>query len=290
MPLMQSVPFRSPWNPINPPGPVPPQQNNWRLSPADVSSIYGTASDSGVDTAGTAAAIAAAAATSSASSVVPGTSVPVAGVPGGSAVVAGVQIPGALRSDGRLTPSLDQAVLDHDFGWNAASQVMFQRFQAAQQIIARIRRKKPKDPALMPAAGTRINPSGTLLISPGLASGIYAVLTYRVPPGYYGFINYASNEYTGGGFAEAAGALIWEIQVQGWFYPNYGTIPYTLGSRLNGWWNIAGGLPLLGNQYITYLVRYDTTVGVATGGYVICGLQGWISPLGETARENGGPS
>jgi hypothetical protein len=52
-----------------------------------------------------------------------------------------------------------------------------------------------------------------------------------------------------------------------------------MGSRLTGLWNIAGGIPLLQNQYVYYVVTYDSTSTVAPGGYVICNLQGWIAPI-----------
>ena len=203
-------------------------------------------------------------------------------------IVAGTPLPGALRSNGQMTPGLDDAVRDREYGWNAQSETLFRRYRQALKVIGHIRQRKPPDPASMPASGIRINPNGSLLITPQLPSGVYPVLTYRVPAGYYGFINYASNEYTGGGFAEAAGALVWAIKIQGWYYPNYGTIPFSLGSRLSGLWNIAGGLPLLSNQNVVFSVIYNTVPGVASGGYVICTLQGWIAPVGEQSRQEAG--
>lgn len=304
MPLMNAS-FNSPWNPFDwqetgiPPVPTPPggAGSSYGLTTYDVSGDPYAGYDAGGNPVAPAtlpgssmmpgddggAAVVAAAAASVTPAAVAANAIGGAGT-AVSPFLTGTILPPPLRSDGRMTPVLDQMAYDREFGWDRYSDLLFSRFEAGEELVKRIRRRKPRDPAAMPIDGTRINPKGSLLIAPATASGVYTVLTYRVPAGYYGWINYASNEYTGSGFDEAGGGLIWEIQVQNWFYPGYGTIPYSLGSRLAGLWNIAGGLPLLSNQYISYVVRYDTSLGVAPGGRVICTLQGWITPMGEQAR------
>jgi hypothetical protein len=300
MPLIKTSPFNSPWNPFFPPARKQGGAPQPLIGPSDVSSSgYGGGTGATAleqaEAQAAAASVALAGAFPSATgagSLAPSpASSGVLALPPPGLVSANVTLPAALRRSGGFnTPSLDRAATEYTYGWNDASQAMYIRFLAARRIVARMRTRRLPDPARMPASGIRLNlggepGNGTLLITPDLVSGTYPVLTYRVPAGYYGFLTYATNEYTGAGFAEAAGALIWSIGVNQWFYPGYGQIPYTLGSRLTGLWNFAGGIPIESNQYITYSVAYNNALTLGTGGYVICTLQGWIAPIREKTRE-----
>ena len=287
MPMIKTPPFNSPWNPFYPPArriPAPPTP---LLRPSDVtgSGYVGAVTAPTSSSASTLAAASAAVAGSigpTGTSAAGNAAAPTLANDGGVAV-ANLNLPPALQRYGRLTPTLDDAVQQYMYGWNPASQALYDRFTASEMVVAKVRSRRLPDPAAMPADGIRLNQGGTMLIESMTQSGTYVVLDYRVPVGYYGFINFASNEYNGGGFLDGSGALIWSIQVNQWFYPGYGQIPYSLGSRYTGLWNIAGGLPLRANQYIQYLVAYDTTAtpAITPGGYVICTIQGWIAPIRE---------
>ena len=292
MPLIQSGRFNSPWNPFWPPGsesaaavpgmPGMPgaatDQQDW----GDLSSGYGSGVSAGPELAppfATAADAAAAQDTAAQTA---------ANAASGNVAVAGVALPAALQQNGSLTPRLTDLLRDREYGWNAASERLFRRFERNLAVSRHLGRRAPNTPTLMPPDAIRINEGGSFAIAADTPSGLYTVFTWRVPPGYYGWLNYASHEYTGGGFAEASGGLIWHIQVNDWFFPGYGAIRWSLGSRLAGLWNIANGLPLIGNQYISYLVDYDSTSTVVPGGSVICTIQGWRAPVRKMRSHHGG--
>jgi hypothetical protein len=292
--------FRSPWNPFQNVGNSQPIASNpgGRLSPADVADSFGGGAAGAADFSYGAPLVSPAASgpDSSAVSAAAGAAAiaTASGVPVGGSIVApvsaGIVLPGPLRRDGVATPQLEQAIRAHEYGWNQSSETMFRRFDYSRRVVNRMKRRRRQwIPAAMPASGIRINPSGTMQITIATAAGSYAILAYRVPPGYAGFLNYASNEYAGAAFTEASGALVWYIEVQQWFYQGYGNIPFTLGSRQASLWNIAGGLPIRSNQYIVYGVTYTPGAGLTAGGYVICNLQGWIAPMkdmwGDDTRE-----
>jgi len=285
MPIMPGVPFNSPWNPIDPPRPPAgprPVSSFWPgLTPIASADAFSDLASGvpGFSTAASAAGVAAPPAGPDVSPATQGKAQATAPALTAAQQAAVAHLPAPLRASGQLTPGLDELQRDHEYGWNAESELLYRRYQAFSKISQAIRAGRQLNKAdLMPVDGIRLNESGSLAITVGFASGTYTVLTYRVPAGYYGWINYSSNEYTGTGFDEAGGALVWGIEIQDWWYHGYGAIDTTLGSRLFGLWNIAGGLPLASNQYVRFIVTYDSTIGVTPGGRVICTLQGWVAP------------
>lgn len=201
------------------------------------------------------------------------------------------QIPPALMN-APLTPGLDQIASSQAHGTNQEWVKLYKDFLNAQKVIRQLRRDAEPDPSVMPIEGTRLNQGmlagqqllvTPLMLNPATFPFFQVVFTYRVPPGYRGYINYVSAEYTGQGFAEGSGSITFALGVQNYFYPGYGSILTTLGSRTAGLWSIDGGLPLLGNQYITWNVILNAPA-IQPGGYIICTFQGWIAPTRKGAR------
>jgi hypothetical protein len=206
-------------------------------------------------------------------------------------ILSGSQTPAALRQ-APLTPDLDKVAWQQAHQSNPQYIALYKDFVNAQKVIRQLRAQADPDPSVMPIEGTRLNqgslPGQQLLITPAMLNpagfpNLLTVFTYCVPPGYRGYINYISCEYNGAGFVDGSGSLTFALGVQNYFYPGYGNILTTLGSRTAALWSIDGGLPLLGNQYITWFVTLNNPA-VQPGGYVICTFQGWIAPTRKGAR------
>jgi hypothetical protein len=199
-------------------------------------------------------------------------------------------VPPAALSNAPLVPDLTNLAWSHAHQSNQQYVTLYKDFVAAQKLIRQLRKQADPDPSVMPIEGTRLNqgslPGQQLLVTPAMIGALpstFPVFTYRVPPGYRGYINYISCEYNGAGFLDGSGSLAFALGVQNYFYPGYGNILTSLGSRNAGLWSIDGGLPLLGNQYITWYVTLNNPA-VTPGGYVICTFQGWIAPTRKGAR------
>lgn len=128
----------------------------------------------------------------------------------------------------------------------------------------------------MPINGQRLDQVADIAL-PAANSTDTLVLTYRVPQGYDGVILSLVNYWTGTGFVDGSGDLIWRIQVNENWLKNFGNIRYTLGSLQNRY-------PLEGAYYrikagdlIRYYVRHRTG-SVLSGGNIITGIGGYIYP------------
>jgi len=194
--------------------------------------------------------------------------------------------PPAALTNARLTPTLDSMVKDHENVWSPETMALYKDFVDAQKVIRQMRKNAAPEPSRMPSEGTRLNRVATLLVTPAMLVALPTTFPvpftgingpWRVPAGYYGWINYVACEYSGGGFAEGSGNLVFSLGIQNYFYYGYGNIAVTLGSRTAGLWSIEGGLPLISNQYIQWFATLDNPA-VAPGGYIICTIQGWIAP------------
>jgi len=163
---------------------------------------------------------------------------------------------------------------------------LYKDYSDAQKVIRAMRKSAAPEPSRMPDQGTRLNRLATLQITAPMLAALPATFPvpftqingpWRVPAGYFGWINYVACEFSGQGFNEGSGNLIFALGVQNYFYYGYGNITATLGSRTAGLWSIEGGLPLVANQYIQWYVTLNNPA-VQPGGYVICTIQGWIAP------------
>ena len=194
--------------------------------------------------------------------------------------------PPAPLTNQRLTPTLDALVKEHENVWSPETMALYKDFSDAQKVIRRLRNRGEPEPSVMPNGGTRLNRMASLLVTPAMLGALPETFAvpfmqiggpWRVPAGYYGWINYVACEYSGQGFAEGSGNLLFSLGVQNYFYYGYGNIAATLGSRTSALWSINGGLPLISNQYIQWQATLNNPA-VTPGGYIICTIQGWIAP------------
>ena len=148
------------------------------------------------------------------------------------------------------------------------------------------RRSSRADILQMPQNGTRLNKIGNISL-PASNTTNNVILSYQVPVGHYGFINFIMHGYYGTGFKEGSGDLTWRIlfggtnQGGGSSYPyyQYGNMKFTIGSLQNPQWAVGGGLPIRENQWILYTVDVSTSSVVAANGQVAASILGWIAPL-----------
>ncbi|MBK8200668.1 MAG: hypothetical protein IPK75_20215 [Acidobacteria bacterium] len=73
-----------------------------------------------------------------------------------------------------------------------------------------------------------------VISTPAAGSTDQLVLSFQVPFGWDGTIKKITNVYTGPGFFEGSGDLIWRIRRDGQFVKNYDSILVTFGDVQNG--------------------------------------------------------
>lgn len=114
------------------------------------------------------------------------------------------------------------------------------------------------------------------LLLPAVSATVFTpVLTFRVPNGSDGVINFISNNFLGGGFTNFSGDIIWQILADGRPIRNFSNIRAEKGTVTNG--RAISPIRIYSNQVIQYVVRHAAN-GVLTGGQVICSCNGNYYP------------
>ena len=166
---------------------------------------------------------------------------------------------------------------------NQATLAVKQRELLTEKVLARDKHKAQSAAFLVEPANSQPLRVYAAIPLPAAGAGNVAVLTYRVPVGYYGRIQSTQNGYGGQGFSEGSGNLTWSLQfgLPGGTYPfyQYGNIIVSLGSTTNQQSAFSDGFYIRENQYIVYYVNNAAGSAVLPGGNAICSLIGWIAPL-----------
>lgn len=144
----------------------------------------------------------------------------------------------------------------------------------------------------MPPGGLPFDPFGTI-VTPAANSVETLVLQFRIPYQYDGIILGVTNLFTGPGFVEGSGDLVWRIRVGqpnllGRPQRNYENILQTMGD-LGDPRTVQGGIVVTSNQFVEYSVTH--TIGspiVPAGTRIICNVQGFYWPRGSSVRSAGG--
>lgn len=134
--------------------------------------------------------------------------------------------------------------------------------------------------ANMPPGGREIQEIAALPLSSVPFDGSNnAVLSFTAPIGYDGIANRLINFFTGTGFAEGSGGIVWRVKVGNKYARNLGSILFTYGS-LNDPYIIPGtGIPIVSGQTVTYYVSVpaSSSIGGASPQFV-CAVMGWFWP------------
>lgn len=129
---------------------------------------------------------------------------------------------------------------------------------------------------IMPPQGRQYQEINSIPLPPN--NGLDTLVTeFVVPMGYDGVITSVVNFYTGAGFAEGSGDLVWRVRVGLRWARNFGQIDTTLGSLASPCPLFRGGIRISSNQRIQYFVNHAVASGLA-GGRIVCGLFGWFYP------------
>ena len=119
----------------------------------------------------------------------------------------------------------------------------------------------------------------TAVNCPAPGSNDFSVLSFIVPPGWSAAIWGVSNLYTGAGFDQGSGDLIWRISVDGAFSPGFDSIQTTLGG-INESRQLQGPIIAEGGQLVNYSVSVSAGAPFPTGlaAKIVCAFDGWIYP------------
>ena len=101
------------------------------------------------------------------------------------------------------------------------------------------------------------------------------VLTFPVPEGYDGVVSDYALNYTGAGFVNGSGDLVWQILANGRPIRNFSNITAQKGSEQFPR-KISSGIPIASGQIITVVIQH--VANVALGAAVTASLLGYLYP------------
>ena len=105
------------------------------------------------------------------------------------------------------------------------------------------------------------------------------VLSYRVPLGFDGVINYIVQRYTGQGFQEGDGDLTWRLQLNERWVKNLGNTTTSIGTLDSGPLSPNTSIIVQSNQLVQYFVNVAASAAAnLQGGRVLASTWGWWWP------------
>lgn len=105
------------------------------------------------------------------------------------------------------------------------------------------------------------------------------VLSWSVPLGYDGVINYIVQNYTGQGFQEGGGDLTWRLSLNERYVKNLGNTTTSIGTLVSGPISPNTTIILLSGQLVQYFVNVAPSAqSDLSGGRVITSTWGWFWP------------
>ena len=118
------------------------------------------------------------------------------------------------------------------------------------------------------------------IVTPTTISGDNTVLSFTLGPGYHGMIYGLVFAYTGTGFTNGSGDLLFRLQVGRAWARNLGAAQNTLGAPGSPF-PMADYLDITQNQNVQVLVNVPNTSGLIQIGTsrIVCGVQGWTYPI-----------
>lgn len=123
-----------------------------------------------------------------------------------------------------------------------------------------------------PATWVAFDPHGYIALP---AIGAQAIIvTFNVPRGFHGVIQRIANVFVGGGFQEGAGAVNWQILVNGAAFRNYELIVASLGSVAAP--STIAGIPIREGDLVQLVAN---NVAIVVAGQLVGGrLGGYLYP------------
>ena len=131
----------------------------------------------------------------------------------------------------------------------------------------------------MPPQGKRFSQIASIALPTSGYGTDQLVLSYRVPLGYDGVINYIVQNYTGQGFAEGGGDLTWRLQLNERWVKNLGNTTTQIGTLTQGPQSPNALIIVQSNQLVQYFLNVAASAAAdLLGGRIICSTWGWWWP------------
>lgn len=144
-----------------------------------------------------------------------------------------------------------------------------------QKICCHNRKVYQEPPWLrMPPDGRQYQEIGSIS-TPAADGNNYSVHSFKVPTGYDGVITSVANFYTGAGFVEGSGDIVWRMLIGRAWCRNFGNIETTLGSLTSPCPLFRGGVRIYSEQVVNYYVNIPIGSPIA-GGRIVCAFFGWF--------------
>jgi hypothetical protein len=117
------------------------------------------------------------------------------------------------------------------------------------------------------------------IVTPTTAAGDVTVISFRVPPGYDGLLTGLYFGYSGNGFSQGSGDLLFRVRTNQVYLKDLGAVPFLLGSSQQPC-PMTQGAPLLSSQLVSVIVNVPNLSGnIQTGASTIyCGMNGFWWP------------
>jgi len=131
--------------------------------------------------------------------------------------------------------------------------------------------------ANMPPGGREIQQIAALSFSSLVQDGSNnTVLTFTAPSGYDGVITKVVNFFTGTGFVEGSGGIVWRVKIGNSYARNLGAINFTYGSLQDPFVIPGVGIPIVSGQTLTYQVSVPAASPVGgVNAQFVCACFGW---------------
>lgn len=118
----------------------------------------------------------------------------------------------------------------------------------------------------------------------GSAGTTPIVLSFMVPEGWDGLLQWIKVQYTGSNFVNNSQLLIWALRVEGCYIKGYQSIASQFTGTENGL-KISPGIIIKTRQLVEIICTVDPTFVPQGGSQIIAGVSGFYYPTG-VARTN----
>ena len=155
------------------------------------------------------------------------------------------------------------------------------RINACGGLMAICPGTKYKDPpwVKMPAQGKRFSYIPSIPLPVANYGVDQLILSYRVPLGYDGVINYIVLNYTGQNFADGGGDLTWRLQLNERYVKNFGNTVNQIGTLTSGPISPNCNIIVQSNQLVQIWVNVAATAAAdLLGGRVLGSTWGYWWP------------
>ena len=128
---------------------------------------------------------------------------------------------------------------------------------------------------------------GKLLTPADGGAADHTVLEFWVPTGYSCSLLAYYTIYTGTGFVQGSGDIVWRLKIGNAWARNMGSLPYAMGSS-SGTVTLGTAIELESDDRVQFVVNVPNLSGLIQVGasYILCGVQGWLYPDGSWEQRS----